>query len=117
MVKKAEAFSIRFKEAMDDMGIPSRGRQMLISRQFNVSQPSAKRWLDGDNFPDTEKLVEIAAWTKTSIDWLLTGRGIKHPSEFDYPDDVNESIGLLLSMPKSKQDIALQLLKALKFSN
>ena len=117
MAKKAEAFSIRFKEAMDDMGIPPRGRQMLISRQFNVSQPSAKRWLDGENFPDTEKLVEIAAWSKTSIDWLLTGRGVKHPNEFDYPETVSNSIQYLLSMTPAKQEIALKLLNALKSSD
>lgn len=98
------------------MGIPSRGRQMLISRLFKVSQPSAKRWLDGENFPDTEKLVEIAAWCKTSIDWLLTGRGIKHPPEFNYPVSVISSIECLISMSAAKQEIASKLLNALKSS-
>lgn len=116
MAKKAEGFAIRFKEAMDDMGIPARGRQMLISRLFKVSQPSAKRWLDGENFPDTEKLVEIAAWAKTSIDWLLTGRGIKHPPEYSYPTSVVNSIECLISMSEAKQEIALKLLNALKSS-
>lgn len=114
MAKKAESFSQRLKEALDDMGIPERGRQMLLAREFQISQPSAKRWLDGENFPDTEKIVELATWSKTSTDWLLTGRGVKHPSEFDYPDKVKESISCLLSLSPSKQSIALTLLKALK---
>lgn len=114
MSKKAEGFSIRLKEAMDDMGIASRGRQMLLAREFHVSQPSAKRWLDGENFPDTEKIVELAEWSKTSIDWLLTGRGTKHPIEFGYPRDVLDAMDCLLSMSESKQNIAIKLIKALK---
>ncbi len=116
MSKKANEFSARLNEAMDDLGIPPRGRQMLLSRQFGISQPSAKRWLDGDNFPDTGKIVELAAWTNTSVDWLLTGRGLKHPDDLNLTPEVMATLKLLRSMQPNQQVLALKLLQALSTS-
>lgn len=113
MDKKAKSFAVRLKEALDDLGIPERGRQMLLSREFKVSQPSAKRWLDGQNYPDTEKIIEIALWSKTSIDWLLTGRGEKHPQYLENQGELNSAIQALINLPAEKRAIALRLLQAL----
>lgn len=74
-----EGFSNRLKEILADNGYPGWGRQRFIARKFGVSHPSAKKWLDGDNYPEMDKLIEFSRWGNTTIDWLVTGEGPKHP--------------------------------------
>lgn len=86
MGNNLEGFSQRLKEILADQGLPQWGRQRFLSKQFNVAHPSAKRWLDGIGFPETAKLAAIAEWSNTSVDWLLTGRGPKHPIDINNPE-------------------------------
>lgn len=74
-----EGFSNRLKEILADNGYPGWGRQRFIAQKFGVSHPSAKKWLDGVNYPEMDKLVEFARWGNTTVDWLITGEGLKHP--------------------------------------
>lgn len=117
MENKTNGFNLRLKEALDDMHVPDRGRQMLLSRRYNVSQPTAKRWLDGTNYPEIEKLQAIAQWTNTSIDWLLTGTGPKN--KFHNPDNSSifqEAFCILNSLDQTKIKLAVDLLRALSNS-
>lgn len=89
---------------------------MLLSRQFGISQPSAKRWLEGDNYPDTGKIVELAEWTNTSVDWLLTGRGFKHPRYLNLTPEITGILELVTSMQPNEQAMALKLIQAISTS-
>lgn len=79
-------FSQRLKEILADKGVAEWGRQRFLAKKFGVAHPSAKRWLDGTGYPETAKLIAIAEWGNTTIDWLLTGRGLKHPVNQNNPD-------------------------------
>lgn len=47
-----------------------------ISKVFKVSQPTIGTWKDG-TFPSAEALLAIRSIKKVSIDWLLTGEGVR----------------------------------------
>lgn len=79
-------FSQRLKEVLAENGQPEWGRQRFLSRQFGVTHPSAKRWLDGTGYPETATLSAIATWSNTTVDWLLTGRGLKYPIDTSNQD-------------------------------
>ena len=34
------------------MGIPKRGRQSLFAKRYGIAQPSSRRWLVGEGYPD-----------------------------------------------------------------
>ena len=74
MSNNLQSFAQRLNEILDDIGVPKRGRLVTLARRFNVTHPSAKKWLDGNGYPDTDRLIELALWGNTSLDWLLTGK-------------------------------------------
>lgn len=88
-------FARRLNEILDDIGVPQRGRLVTLARRFHVTHPSAKKWLDGQGYPDTDRLIELAVWGKTSLDWLLTGRGQKHPQDLEAPQEFQDTVELL----------------------
>jgi len=74
---RREDFSRRLNEALDARGYPpkNRGRQTALADAMDVSQGAARKWLEGESFPDLDKIVDLALKLKINSDWLLTGRG------------------------------------------
>lgn len=74
-------FSLRLNEVMDEspLGIPVKGsgRQMVVAKMFGVGQKAARKWMEGEGFPEMEKCIQIAKKLNVSLEWLLTGRGDK----------------------------------------
>lgn len=77
------------------MGIPKRGRQALFAKRYGIAQPSSRKWLVGEGYPDIDKLIDLAKWGKTTVDWLLTGRGLQHPEFAESSETVNKTVQLL----------------------
>jgi transcriptional regulator with XRE-family HTH domain len=73
---KAE-FAARLNEICTDKGLPARGRQTQLAKQFSVSQQAAKKWLDGTSYPEMDTVVAIAEWAEVNVNWLLQGVGLK----------------------------------------
>lgn len=117
MSKDLSGFVRRLNEILDDKGIPTWGRQRFMSIQFHVSQPSAKKWMDGKNYPEMDKLVEIARWGRTTVDWLVSGQGLKTPIDQDLNPTILEVLDLLLNEPPVKQETAKNVIKALLGKN
>ena len=71
-------FAKRMNKVADWLGIPPKGnnRQSALGKIFGVSQESARKWLEGESLPQTQKCIEIAKRAKVSFDWLMTGRGV-----------------------------------------
>lgn len=95
MSNNLEDFSIRLNEILDDIGVPRRGRLVTLARRFNITHPSAKKWMDGQGYPDTDRLIELAKWGNTSLDWLLTGRGQKRPQDLNASQEFQDTVELL----------------------
>lgn len=97
-------FAQRLNELCDDMKVPPKGknRQAHVAQLFNVSQKGARKWLEGEGFPSTENLIQIAKWGHVRYEWLLTGRGVKR--EYDAPqrDNVKALVRLAEGLPDYK---------------
>lgn len=74
-------FSRRLNEALDEspLKVPPKGdgRQVYVSRIFEVDQKGARKWLEGEGFPKMQRCIEISKKLSVSVEWLLTGRGNK----------------------------------------
>ena len=72
-------FAARLNEALDDAGVPMKGmgRQSTLVRMLGVSHRVAKKWLDGEEFPPTSKMVRLASELQVRSNWLFSGQGEK----------------------------------------
>lgn len=95
MSNNLQSFARRLNEMLDDVGVPRRGRLVMLARRYGITHPSAKKWLDGNGYPDTDRLIDLALWGNTSLDWLLTGRGQKHPTDLEVSKDFQDAVELL----------------------
>ena len=90
-------FSARLNMALDEspLGIPAKGegRQVVVAKMFSVGQKAARKWMEGEGFPEMEKCIIIARKLNVSIEWLLTGRGKRHMI-----DDANAGLTKLLAL-------------------
>lgn len=73
------AFAARLNEICDDMRVPPKGsaRQTTVASIFQVTQKGARKWLEGEGYPELDKVREIAEWASVHFEWLMTGRGAK----------------------------------------
>lgn len=75
--KVKEEFAKRLHQGMDSAGYPIRGRARILSRQFNISDKGASKWLNGDAIPETSKIPLLATFLNVNAEWLLSGKGVK----------------------------------------
>lgn len=71
------AFAKRMNQALDVLGVPrkGKGRQQVVAKMFDVSQGSARKWLEGESFPGVERIPEFSRKLQARGEWLLTGAG------------------------------------------
>lgn len=70
-----QEFAQRLHKAMDAVGYPARGRARILSREFNISDKGAGKWLNGDAIPETSKIPLLSKFLKVNSEWLLSGTG------------------------------------------
>lgn len=75
MDKVKEDFAKRINEAMELKGFPVRGRARILSKEFEVSDKGAGKWLKGEAIPETSKLPLLASFLGVSTEWLMSGVG------------------------------------------
>jgi SOS-response transcriptional repressor LexA len=70
-------FSARLNKALDEGGYPAlnKGRQVLVAKNFGVSQEAARKWVSGESIPATTRATEIARELKVNYEWLIGGQG------------------------------------------
>lgn len=68
-----EEFAKRLHDAMDKKGYPVRGRARVLSKEFQISDKGAGKWLNGDAIPETSKIPVLAAFLGVNAEWLLNG--------------------------------------------
>lgn len=83
MNSEKQKFASRLNEALDDAGVPQKGlgRQSALVRMLGVSHRVAKKWLVGEEFPATSKMVKIASTLNVRSNWLFSGQGEKFAGE------------------------------------
>lgn len=75
--QKAE-FSDRLNHALDLNHIPpkGKGRQVTLAKMFGVSQKGASKWLEGETYPDLQRIAVIAKKLNVNVEWLAYGTGV-----------------------------------------
>lgn len=68
-----EEFAKRLHDAMDKKGYPVRGRARVLSKEFQISDKGAGKWLNGDAIPETSKIPVLASFLDVNAEWLLNG--------------------------------------------
>ncbi|MDC4671106.1 helix-turn-helix domain-containing protein, partial [Acinetobacter baumannii] len=71
--KIKEEFAKRLKQAMDSKNYPLRGRARILSKEFDISDKAASKWLNGEAIPETSKIPILARFLDTTSEWLLSG--------------------------------------------
>jgi transcriptional regulator with XRE-family HTH domain len=74
-------FAKRLVQLCDEKKLPERGRQAELARVCNIKPSSVSKWFHAISLPDAANLIAIADWGKTTVDWLLTGRGQKEMAQ------------------------------------
>lgn len=82
-----QLFSERLNHALDIFGIPpkGRGRQLIVAKMFGVSQKGASKWLEGQSFPEIERLKTISTRLNVNLEWLMTGLGYINITDIPSP--------------------------------
>lgn len=70
-----KGFSIRLNDALSAIGLPVRGRTAKIRDLLpgSISEVAIRKWLVGEGYPETERVVMLAKIASVSVDYLLTG--------------------------------------------
>lgn len=81
-IDEKKNFAFRLNQALDQAGIPpkGKGRQLKLASLFEVTQEGARKWLEGEGFPDTKRILEIATKLNVNAQWLLSGIGHINPN-------------------------------------
>lgn len=77
-----EDFAKRLSEAMDLKGYPVRGRARVLSKEFEISDKGAGKWIKGEAMPETSKFPQLSKFLGVSAEWLLNGNG-EAPTQAD----------------------------------
>lgn len=77
------AFADRLAEVCDDLGMPKHGRKTQLGALCSVSYQAAKRWLDGEGWPDMDNVLLICKRAAVNVNWLLQGVGPKRGQQID----------------------------------
>lgn len=89
-----EKFAMRLNEALDDAGIPPKGngRSSALVDMLGISHLEAQKWLDGEEFPKTSRLVKMATALQVRSNWLLSGQGEKFPPDVEAEQRVKSTV-------------------------
>ena len=74
--KIKEEFAKRIHKAMDDKNYPVRGRARVLSREFDVSDKGAGKWLKGEAIPETSKIPLLNFLSNNQRSWHWGFRSI-----------------------------------------
>lgn len=69
-------FARRLHRALDLAGFAQgRSRTGALSRHYDVSRETARKWLSGLALPELERMIALAVNHNVNFEWLATGRG------------------------------------------
>lgn len=92
-------FARRFKEACRDAKVPT--TQDALGKFFGVSGVMVWNYYHGEKLPSMKTAIVIAQKLDICVEWLLTGRGPKHPGDMvdisNLPLKVQAAVQALIS--------------------
>lgn len=117
-------FAKRLHLGMDSAGYPLRGRARILSREFDISDKGAGKWLNGEAIPEMSKISHLADFLNVNAEWLLTGKelstiAIRNLPKKNYDQlttenqDIVDLVNSLQQIDEKKQ-LTPELIKAIK---
>lgn len=86
----------------------------MCRQAFNVSQKAARKWLEGEGFPKTERILQIARKLGASENWLLNGTETGNQStSFSVGADEEKLVKLYREPPLSLRAAVVSILQGL----
>jgi transcriptional regulator with XRE-family HTH domain len=106
------SFARRFRNACREAGLP--GTQKELGKAIGVSGPMVFYYQHGEKKPSIDKAVAICDKLGVCVEWLLTGKGPKHPADLEH--DAREWLDIT-DLPSASRDAIQALLDSLKSAN
>ena len=91
----------RFNEALTDAGLTKEKHSNLtetLVKLFGVSYATINDWRKGKKCPTMKNAIDIAMKLDICVEWLLTGRGRKHPDEHEPNGNGNNGDTIVFDM-------------------
>lgn len=110
-VMKHEAFARRFSLACKEANLPD--GQTELGKCFGVSGPMVHSYRSGEKLPSMGTAIKIAEKAGVSVEWLLTGRGEKHPKNTMLDDSVVDLALKLSALEKADLNAVTALISSL----
>lgn len=68
-------FVVRLNRAMDEIGLPTRGRPAWLAKQLKISVPATQKYLNGTAMPKGSRWEDVATAVHVNVAWLRDGQG------------------------------------------
>jgi transcriptional regulator with XRE-family HTH domain len=98
--KPDKAFGDRFSRLIDESKLAAMNGDQL-SRRFKVSAPMISNYRHGIKIPSMPTAIRIARELDVCVEYLLTGRGPKHPGASN-DDDGNSIVFDMTGIPSEQ---------------
>ena len=96
-------YARRLKELQTDKGIKT---QIELSAWMGFSKSIISAWMRGEKIPSMDTALKIATMFDVCVEWLLTGKGPKHPNE-EAQLNLNDYINVTNLTPEQLQAVKL----------
>lgn len=106
---KIKAFSDRFNEGLADKGWQHLPDSELC-KKFGKGNTTVWNWKNAVKMPAIETAIDIAIVLGVCVDWLLTGRGRKHPESPGEDGDDGDGSHLDISDLPHQEQVTLRAL-------
>jgi transcriptional regulator with XRE-family HTH domain len=98
------------EEVCDLLGIPEgHGRQAELGRAFGVTPKAARKWLQGEGYPEMAKAVEICSRVDVNLTWLLQGVGPQRGHAID--GDQLRIVEALQALPREQRTAVFEFIR------
>jgi transcriptional regulator with XRE-family HTH domain len=116
--QESSGFAARLREVIDAYGSASG-----LAKAIDRSEGAVRKWLRGESEPNVTDLRSVCEQTGTSIEWLVTGNGlreaqsltVREPPAAAYQDAPREQVntqlleGILLAVQEELRNAGLEL--------
>lgn len=117
-----QAFAARLNEICDDMGIAPKfnGRQAELASAIQkitgekITPNAARKWVEGEGFPSTDKIILLARWASVNTEWFITGQGSKASVDYTKLEPkIDAVVKIMQEMSEYQKEQAVRLIDAI----
>jgi transcriptional regulator with XRE-family HTH domain len=85
--QESSGFAARLREVIDAYGSAS-----ALAKAIDRSEGAVRKWLRGESEPNVTDLRSVCEQTATSIEWLVTGNGLRETQPRVMSQGVHDSV-------------------------